>query len=93
DLQRGIVLEQTIQARVRGNLFDGLREGLVVDGIGRDTEVTGNIFLKARLWFISASELDAGGNFWGTGSVEETAKLVNGRIILAPWRSAAAAGF
>ncbi len=93
DLQRGIVLEQTIQARVRGNLFDGLREGLVVDGIGRDTEVTGNIFLKARLWFISASELDAGGNFWGTGSVEETAKLVDGRIVLAPWRSAADAGF
>jgi parallel beta-helix repeat protein len=93
DLRRGIVLEQTIQTRVRGNLLDGLREGLVVDDIGRDTEVTGNIFLRPGRWFIAAPELDAGGNFWGMRSAEETARLVDGRINLAPWRSAADAGF
>ena len=93
DLRRGIVLEQTIQARIRGNLLDGLREGLVVDSIGRDTEVTGNVFLRDGRWFISAPNLDAGGNFWGAGSVEETARLVDGRITLTPWRSAADAGF
>jgi len=93
DLRRGIVLEQTIQARVRGNLLDGLREGLVVDDVGRDTEVTGNIFLRPGRWFISAPELDAGGNFWGMMSAEETARLIDGQINLAPWRSAADAGF
>ncbi len=93
DLRRGIVLERTIQTRIRGNLLDGLDEGLVVDSIGRDTEVTGNVFLRAGRWFISAPDLDAGGNFWGSGSAEETARLMDGRITLTPWRSAADAGF
>jgi parallel beta-helix repeat protein len=93
DLQRGIVLERTIQTRIRGNLLDGIGEGLVVDSIGRDTEVTGNVFLRAGRWFISAPDLDAGGNFWGLGSAEETARLMDGRITLNPWRSAADAGF
>ncbi len=93
DLRRGIVLERTIQTRIRGNLLDGLGEGLVVDSIGRHTEVTGNVFLRAGRWFISAPSLDAGGNFWGSKSPEETARLMDGRITISPWLSAADAGF
>jgi len=66
---------------------------LVVDSVGLDTEVTGNVFLRPGRWFITAPVLEAGGNFWGTGSAQETARLINGRIGLAPWRSAADAGF
>jgi parallel beta-helix repeat protein len=93
DLDRGVVLESTIQAKVRGNLFDGLGEALVIDLAGRGTEVTGNIFLRPGRWFISAPELQAGGNFWSTESARATVSKVNGNIGIDPWRSAADAGF
>jgi parallel beta-helix repeat protein len=92
-LERGLVLEQTAQSKVRGNLFDDNGEALTVDSVGQHTEVTGNIFLRPGRWFISAPVLDAGRNFWGTASAEASARLVNGRIRLDPWRSAAEAGF
>ncbi len=93
DLDLGLVLESTIQTKIRGNLFDGLGEALVVDLAGRDSEVTGNVFLRAGRWFISAPELDAGGNFWSTDSARGTASRINGRVRIDPWRSASEAGF
>ena len=33
-LEQGIVLEQTTRAQLRGNLFDGVGDGLVLDGAG-----------------------------------------------------------
>ncbi len=93
DLERGLVLEKTTQVRIRGNLFDGVGEGLVVDESGADAMVHGNVFLRVRRWFIAAVELNAGGNYWGTGTVEETAGLVKGRVTLTPWRPAAEAGY
>ena len=40
-VERGIVLESTTRVKLRGNLFDGVAEGLVVDSAGSDAEVVG----------------------------------------------------
>ncbi len=90
---RGIVLEHTTRSRLRGNLFDGVDEALVVDGAGKDLRLTGNIFLSARRWLINAVELDAGGNFWGSPDSAVTRRQVHGFIELAPYRPARDAGY
>ena len=90
---QGIVLERTTQSRVRGNLFDAVGEGLVVDSMGAETEVTGNVFLRADGAFIRAPRLSAGGNYWGAPSEAVTATRVEGAVSLAPWRPASAAGY
>lgn len=92
-LQRGLVLEQTTEARVRGNLFDGVGEAIAVDGVGRDATVTGNIFLRITGTYIRAEELNAGGNYWGTPDARETMSRVIGRVTLDPWQPARAAGY
>lgn len=91
-LDRAVVLERTSRSRLRGNLFDGVIEGLVLDSAGADTQLGGNIFLSARHWLISAPVVDAGGNFWGPDSVAVRRQL-NGRVNLSPFRPARDAGY
>jgi len=90
---RGLVLRRTAQARVRGNTFDNLDEGIVADSVARDAQVTGNIFLRAQKWFIVAPVLTAGSNYWATKSEAEAVARVSGGVIVAPWFPAAAAGY
>jgi parallel beta-helix repeat protein len=90
---RGLVLERTAHARVRGNTFDGLDEGLVADSVARDAQVTGNVFLRAQRWFIVAPELTAGSNFWATATEAEAMARVRGAVVVAPWFPASAAGY
>jgi parallel beta-helix repeat protein len=92
-VERGLVLERTTRARIRGNLFDGVEDGLVVDGAGSGALVAGNVFLSARRWLIDAAELDAGGNFWGPRDVAAAQRQVRGRVVLQPFRTAQEAGY
>jgi parallel beta-helix repeat protein len=92
-LEQGIVLENTTLAKVRGNLFDGVGEGLVVDSVGGDTEVSGNVFLRAIRLFIRAPRLVAGGNYWGTASEAAAAGKIQGAVTITPWHSASEAGY
>ena len=92
-LEQGIVIERTTRAQLRGNLFDGVGDGLVVDGDGHATEVSGNIFLRASRWFIDAPDLAAGGNYWATADVSTATAKVKGRISVLPWKPASAAGY
>jgi parallel beta-helix repeat protein len=92
-LERALVLEGTTRARIRGNLFDGVRDGLVVDSAGRDAAVTGNVFLRASGRFIDAAALEAGGNFWGGASAAEAKTQVAPGVTIEPWRPARAAGY
>jgi parallel beta-helix repeat protein len=92
-LERGIVLEHTTRSQVRGNIFDGVGDGLVIDGDGHASEVTGNVFLRASRWFIEAPDLAAGGNYWATADASSATAKVKGRISVLPWKSASAAGY
>jgi parallel beta-helix repeat protein len=92
-LDQGIVLERTTRAQVRGNIFDGVGDGLVIDGEGHASEVTGNIFLRATRWFIEAPDLAAGGNYWATADASAATAKVKGRISVLPWKPASAAGY
>jgi parallel beta-helix repeat protein len=93
NLERGLVLERTTQARVRGNLFDGVGTGLTADDVSAGAVVTGNIFLRAREWYVDAPGLAAGGNFWGTPTKEETLARVRGKVTVDPWQAASEAGY
>ena len=90
---RGLVLQRTAQARVRGNTFDNLDEGLVADSTARDAQVTGNVFLRAQKWFIVAPSLMAGSNYWATATEAEAKSRVSGAVTVAPWFPASAAGY
>lgn len=90
---RGLVLRRTAHVRVRGNIFDGVDEGLVADSTGRDAQVTGNVFLRAQQYFIVAPELTAGSNYWATATEAEAAARVKGAVVLQPWFPASAAGY
>ena len=92
-LEQGIVLNKTTRAQLRGNLFDGVGDGLVLDGAGHASEVTGNIFLRASRWFIDAPDLSAGGNYWATADASSATAKVKGRISIMPWKPATAAGY
>jgi parallel beta-helix repeat protein len=92
-LEQGIVLEHTTRTQVRGNIFDGVGDGLVVDGDGHASEVTGNVFLRAARWFIEAPDLAAGGNYWATADASTATAKVKGRISVLPWKPASAAGY
>ena len=92
-LEQGIVLERTTRAQLRGNLFDGVGDGLVLDGEGHAAEVTGNVFLRASRWFIDAPDLAAGGNYWATADASTATAKVKGRISVLPWKPASAAGY
>ncbi len=91
--EQGIVLQGTSGSRVRGNVLDGVGDGLVIDNVGHGTEVTGNVFLRARGWFIEAPDLAAGGNYWATADAAAASARVKGRISVLPWRPASAAGY
>ncbi|MGN6392015.1 MAG: NosD domain-containing protein [Gemmatimonadales bacterium] len=90
---KGIVLQGITDTRIRGNVFDGVSDGLVVDGAGHAAEVSGNVFLKATGWFIDAPDLAAGGNYWATADAQTAATRVHGRISVLPWKPASAAGY
>ncbi|MFL5521872.1 MAG: NosD domain-containing protein [Gemmatimonadales bacterium] len=92
-LKRGLVLERTTQLKVRGNVFDGNDDALVSDQAASGAEVVGNIFLRASGFFIRATELDAGGNYWGTATPEATREKLAGRVLIAPWYAASLAGY
>jgi parallel beta-helix repeat protein len=92
-LEQGIVVARTARAQLRGNLFDGVGDGLVLDGEGHASEVSGNVFLRASRWFIDAPDLAAGGNYWGTADASGASAKVRGRISLLPWKPASAAGY
>jgi nitrous oxidase accessory protein NosD len=92
-LEQGIVMEHTTRVQIRGNIFDGVGDGLVVDGDGHASEVTGNIFLRVSRWFIEAPDLAAGGNYWATADASTATAKVKGRISVLPWKPASAAGY
>jgi len=92
-VEQGILLQGTTGSRVRGNLLDGLVDGLVIDNVGHGTEVTGNVFLRASGWFIDAPDLAAGGNYWATADAAAASARVRGRVSVLPWRPASAAGY
>jgi parallel beta-helix repeat protein len=92
-VDQAIVLQRTTRAQLRGNLFDGVGDGLVIDGDGHASEVTGNIFLRASRWFIDAPDLAAGGNYWATADAAAATAKVKGRVSVLPWRPASAAGY
>jgi hypothetical protein len=78
---------------VRGNVFDGNEDALVSDLDARGAEVAGNVFMRSSGFFIRAAELDAGANYWGTASPEATREKLAGRVLIAPWYPASAAGY
>jgi parallel beta-helix repeat protein len=90
---QGVVLEHTTRGRLRGNLFDGVDDGIVADSASGGLEVTGNVFLSARRWFIDAPVLDAGGNFWAAPDAETVGRKLRGRITVQPFRKAQEAGY
>jgi parallel beta-helix repeat protein len=90
---QGIVLQGTTASRLRGNVLDGVGDGIVVDGTGHGTEVSGNVFLRASGWFIDAPDLAAGGNYWATADASAAGARVRGRVSVLPWRPASAAGY
>ena len=90
---QGIVLEHTTKVKLRGNLFDGVEDGLVVDSAGADAMVSGNVFLSARRWLIAAVALDAGGNFWAAPDAATALRQIQGRVTLTPFKSAREAGY
>ncbi len=90
---QGIVLEHTTKAKLRGNLLDGVEDGVVVDSAGADAIVAGNVFLSARRWLILAVSLDAGGNFWSAPDLAAVQRQVQGRVTLVPFRAAREAGY
>ena len=92
-VERGIVLERTPRSRVRGNLFDGVRDALVVDRASGDAVVVGNVFLNALRYFIDAPKLEAGGNFWAAPSAEALTSKLHGDISVQPFRRAIEAGY
>lgn len=92
-VEQGIVLERTTRAQLRGNVFDGVGDGLVVDGDGHASEVTSNIFLRASRWFIEAPDLAAGGNYWATADASSAMAKIKGRVSVLPWKPASAAGY
>lgn len=92
-VEQGIVLQGTTGSRIRGNLLDGLVDGLVIDNVGHGTEVSGNVFLRASGWFIDAPDLAAGGNYWATADAAAASARVRGRVSVLPWRPASAAGY
>jgi parallel beta-helix repeat protein len=92
-LGRGLVLQGTTQARIRGNVLDDNRESLVADGAAKDAAVQGNVFLRPGRFYVIAPELNAGGNFWGSVNEEATAEKISGNVLLAPWSPASSAGY
>jgi hypothetical protein len=74
-------------------MLDGLVDGLVIDNVGHNTEVTGNVFLRATGWFIDAPDLAAGGNYWATADAASASGRGRGRVSVLPWRPASAAGY
>ena len=75
------------------NLFPVVPDTGTLKAARLATEVTGNVFLKARGWFIDAPDLAAGGNFWATTDASAASARVRGRVSVLPWRPAAAAGY
>jgi parallel beta-helix repeat protein len=90
---RGLVLQNTTQARVRGNVFDNDNESLVADASAKDAVVQGNVFLRPGRFYVIAPELNAGGNFWGSVSEAATGEKISGNVMLGPWSPASSAGY
>ena len=93
DVERAIVLEQTSQVKVRGNVFDEVGDGFTTDAVGMETHISGNVFLRVRGWFISAPSLTAGGNYWALLDARAITAKIKGNVDIDPWYPASAAGF
>ncbi len=92
-VEQGVVLERTTRARLRGNLFDGVNDAVVADSASADAELSGNVFLSARRWFIDATLLDAGGNYWGLRDPAAVTRQLHGRVNIQPFHQARDAGY
>ncbi len=92
-VEKGIVLQGVSRGKIRGNVIDDVGEALSIDSTGHASEVTGNVFLRARAWYIVAPDLVAGGNYWATADARTAAAKVRGRISVLPWRPASAVGY
>jgi parallel beta-helix repeat protein len=92
-LDRGLVLEGSRGARVRGNIFDQVGDGLVADAMSGDAVVRGNIFLRASRAFITADQLDAKGNFFAAANAAAIRRQLRGAVSFEPWRPATDAGY
>jgi parallel beta-helix repeat protein len=92
-LGQAIVLSGTTGSRVRGNMFDGVGEALVVDPASSAVELRDNVFLRSMLAWIRADSLDAGGNYWAAASADATRARLGDGIMVDPWRSAREAGY
>jgi parallel beta-helix repeat protein len=92
-LDRGVVLQRSTRTQVRGNIFDGAADGLVVDEVSADARVRDNVFLRSSRLFIVADHLDAGGNYWATSDAAAARQQVRGDITVDPWRPAREAGY
>lgn len=92
-LSRAVVLQGTTQAKLRGNVFDGNVEGLVTDPTSKDAVVQGNVFVRPGRFYIISPELNAGGNYWGNGTEEETREKISGNVVLTPWLAASVVGY
>ena len=90
---KGIVLEGTTRVKLRGNVFDGVGDGLVVDSAGSESSVMQNVFLRASGSFITAPHLDAGNNYWAAPDSDSTEKAIRGKVTVKPWQPASAAGY
>jgi parallel beta-helix repeat protein len=90
---QGVVLKGVSRSRIRGNVIDLVDDALVIDSAGYATEVTGNVLLRARVSYIVAPDLAAGGNYWATADAAAAAGRVRGRISVLPWKPASAAGY
>ncbi len=93
DVDRAVVLEATTQTKIRGNVFDEVGDGITTDAAGRETEVSGNVFLRVRGWFIAAPRLTAAGNYWALADAKAIAAKIKGDVRIDPWYPASAAGF
>ncbi|HEU4763215.1 MAG TPA: NosD domain-containing protein [Gemmatimonadales bacterium] len=90
---RGVVLEATSGATLRGNVFDAVGTALVADSAAWNATVVGNVFLGARDAWIVAPDLAAGGNYWAAPDVAATLARIKGRVSVLPWLPASAAGY
>ena len=46
---QGILVERSSRIRIRGNLFDGVDDGVVIDSVSTDLQLTGNVFLGSAV--------------------------------------------
>ena len=71
----------------------GVGDGLVVDGTGHGTEVSGNVFLRARAGSSTRRTWWPAGTTGPPPTHARAAAQVRGRVSVLPWKPASAAGY